>query len=175
MGESVIQAHKGKNLQVRHKDTAAISIRAPHVDNAAEISAVIELAAKFHQGSTYNNLPFSKEKIEKLLHTFADKPNAYIRIAETNGVIEGGMICMAFSPPWSDALVAQDIGLYVTPSRRGSRIAAMILEDMHKWAQGIGVKELWLGVTSGIADEAAGRLYEHFGFKIQGTLYRKVL
>ncbi len=53
-------------------------------------------------------------------------------------------------------------GLYVTPSERGTKTAARLVEAVGEWARTLGAAQLYLHVTSSVARARA--FYEKMGF-----------
>ena len=161
--------------QTAAQSELSIIIRPLNIEDENEMTRVLDIAESFHAESEFSYHPFSRQKVERLLQSLSKQQSGYVRIAEIDGMIEGGMVCLINEPYYSEAAIVQDMGLFINPSKRGNRVAAMLVEDMIKWSIQNNASEVWLGVTAGIENEAAGKLYEHFGFEGRGTVYRKVL
>jgi GNAT superfamily N-acetyltransferase len=54
-------------------------------------------------------------------------------------------------------------GMYVTPSARGSGVAALLVAAVEEWARGEGARELFLQVGSSVARARA--FYSKMGFE----------
>jgi GNAT superfamily N-acetyltransferase len=61
-------------------------------------------------------------------------------------------------------------GMYVTPSARGSDVAAQLVEAVSEWARAQGAKSLYLHVTESVARARA--FYEKMGFRLNGESIR---
>lgn len=151
-------------------------LRPINTNDQTEIARIIDLAEAFHEQSDFKNLTFSRQKISDLLITLSAHHGraTYAKVAEIDGEVVGGMFTVLVAPHYSEDEVIQDYGVYVDMTKRSSRIGFALVEDMLKWAASSRAKEIWLGETAGIETEAVRRLYEHFGFKQQGTLYRRI-
>lgn len=152
-------------------------LRPININDITEINRLIDLAEAFHAQSAFKNLTFSRCKVFDLIMdlTLLCPTKAYIHVAEKDGQIIGGMFAVVSTPHYSNDSVIQDYGIYVDPAQRSSRVGFMLINDMLRWAATLSVKEIWLGETAGIETEAVRRLYEHFGFKQQGILYRRIV
>lgn len=152
-------------------------LRPINTDDPAEIARITDLAEAFHEQSDFKNLPFSRQKVSGLIIALSahNGRDAYAKVAEIDGEVVGGMFAMLMAPHYSEDEVVQDYGVYVDMTKRSSRIGFALVEDMLKWATSSRAKEIWLGETAGIETEAVRRLYEHFGFRQQGTLYRRII
>ena len=154
-----------------------MQLRPVNVQDPHEVARIVDLAEAFHELSDFRNLPFSRQKVHGLIIALSSNHprHAFAKVAEIDGEVVGGMFAMLMEPHYSECSVVQDYGVYVDMTKRSSRIGFALVEDMLKWATSSIAKEIWLGETAGIEAEAVQRLYEHFGFRKQGTLYRRII
>lgn len=154
-----------------------MQLRPVNAQDPQEVARIVDLAEAFHEQSDFRNLPFSRQKVTGLIIALSahHSRDAYAAVAEQDGEVVGGMFAMLMAPHYSEDEVVQDYGVYVDLTKRSSRIGYTLVEDMLKWATASRAKEIWLGETAGIEAEAVQRLYEHFGFRKQGTLYRRII
>lgn len=152
-------------------------LRRLNIHNCAEIDKIADLAEMFHAQSRFKNLTFSRQKVCGLLIGLGQCSPliAYTNVVEIDGEIVGGMFAALQTPHYSDDAVIQDYGIYVDPTKRSSRIGYTLVNDLIEWAKSSNACEIWLGESAGIEPEAVRRLYEHFGFTQQGTLYRRMI
>lgn len=93
----------------------------------------------------------------------ADEAGAAIR------VLAGYLTTLYFAP----VPVALDACFYVRPDRRGLPAAKHLLAMFEAWARERGAAYVLLGVTSGVADDRAIRLYQRLGYRIMGAILGK--
>jgi len=89
------------------------------------------------------------------------------RNASVVGMISGGLNDEYPGTRWM-------YGMYVTPSARGSGVAALLVAAVEGWAREEGASELFLDVTSSVARARA--FYTKMGFALTGerhTMTRK--
>jgi GNAT superfamily N-acetyltransferase len=93
--------------------------------------------------------------------TVAAKWNYYL--AECDGAVVG----MA-SGGYNDSHPGTHwlFGMYVTPSARGTGVAAQLVDAISEWARGDGARSLYLHVTESVARARA--FYEKMGFQLNG-------
>jgi len=74
-----------------------------------------------------------------------------------------------------DEPVVNDDLLFVKASHRGGTVAIRMVRGLERWASARGAREVFLGVSTGIAVERTGRLYQRLGFRHVGGVYSKQL
>jgi GNAT superfamily N-acetyltransferase len=96
-------------------------------------------------------------------------------VYERQTVIAGAMLGFISEYYFSRDVFAADLYLYVAPECRrglmGGTIARRLFERYRDWAMARGVREVRTGVSTGIAIEAAHRLYLALGMTHIGGLY----
>lgn len=154
-----------------------MQVRPFNHDNPKEADRVRELARSFFEESDFRNRKYNEDKFNHIIHSakILGDNVAFFYVIEANDEVHGGMIAFADAQIPFDDLIVQDAGFFIAPEYRKGIGAYRIVEKLLGWSKEINAAEVCVGVTAGIDDEAAARLYEHFGFNPQGTLYRKVL
>lgn len=141
----------------------------------ADIPAMLELGEAMHRESPkFAGVAWSNAKTGELLETLINGVDGLALVAEVDGVIVGGFLGGIFEHFFSFERYAQDYALFVAPDRRGALVGKQLLERFKAWARDRGVPAE-LGISTGIAVEQTGRLFEACGFERYGYLYREAV
>lgn len=135
-----------------------------------DLPVLIALGESMHQESRFRSILFVPEKLEITLRSLMQSGGCVL-VAEQSGKIVGGFaggVCEYF---FSNEKMAGDLALFVDPDRRGGIIAAALIKRFIEWSRDSGVKNVELGVSTGVHPEATGALFERLGFARQGGLY----
>lgn len=141
----------------------------------SDINEMVELGAMMAEEGAYHALQYSRDKTRLLgarILNDVKEEEFFAHVARIDGLIRAMMIAQLMPFYFSDQLIAQDLLLYVHPDFRGGTSAPRLLKNYIRWAKARGAAELCLGVTAGIANETAGRLYRANGFEHVGHIYK---
>lgn len=132
----------------------------------ADVAALVDLARAMHaESTTHRRLSFNSAKVAQLFASMIGCPlRALVIVSDTAGVIDGGALAQIDEHFFSDDLVAQEMAVYVVPSKRGTLRAARLVAAIDAWARAMGAKLLQAGCTTGNSAERTIELYEHLGF-----------
>lgn len=133
----------------------------------------VELGRVMHKTSVYAFLPFSEDKARMLAIRCANDPNHFGVVVEREGVVVGMLGAYVTEYYFSTAKIVQDLLVFVEPTRRGGAAAMLLISALLDWAKQAGASEVCLGVTAGINNAAAEKLYEHVGFARIGSIFKK--
>jgi len=103
----------------------------------------------------------------KILQIHNNK-NAVIIIAIENNTIVGFISGFAHEYFFSNRLRVSDLGFYVKPEYRGSRVSLKLLKELENWAKNLGIEDLHLGQTTAINMDKTKQFYERLGYKTVG-------
>jgi GNAT superfamily N-acetyltransferase len=133
---------------------------------------LLGFAEAMHAASPrYRRLKFSPEKMEQTLRFLLDDGVGFLRVAVADGIGCIGVMAGMLSEHWMSAdSIATDLALFVMPGARGMGAADALVQEFKTWANGRGAVWPQVGVSAGIADAEAVRLYERNGFKQCGVL-----
>lgn len=104
------------------------------------------------------------DKIRKLILS----PKTLTLIACDGNKIVGFTAGVVHENLFNDRVRVSDIGVFVLPEYRASRIARDLIEHLEKWAKKQGASEIWLGQTTGDNPNAVVRYYNRLGYKTKG-------
>lgn len=131
----------------------------------------IELGRAMHSESSFASHPFVPAKIRQLSDQCLNNPNYVCFVAKREDALIGLMVGLKCEHYFSDHSYAADLALYVLPPYRGSTAAVRLVSQFIHWATQVGCQEIRCGVTAGINDAMADKLYKRFGFEFAGSLY----
>ncbi|MEX2649059.1 MAG: GNAT family N-acetyltransferase [Alphaproteobacteria bacterium] len=141
---------------------------------SADIPALIELGARFHAESRYKALPYDRGALRARLEDAVVRPmDHFVAVADEAGALVGVLAGLLTAFPFAPVPIAIDACFYVRPDRRGVPAARHLLAMFESWARERGAACVLLGVTSGVADERAIRLYQRLGYQLTGAILGK--
>lgn len=139
----------------------------------ADLAAMLALGAQMHAESPrFELLHYDETKVEALLYNAMSDPAYFLMVAEQKkGDIVGGFLGFA-APMWFSAdEVAADLALFIKQDRRGSMAAVALVRAFIAWARAREVKQINLGISTGVKVEQTADLYKALGLKMYGYLF----
>ena len=106
-------------------------------------------------------------KKQKILQLFKN-PNAVAFLALENNQIVGFISGLVHEYFFSNRKRVSDLGFFVLPEYRGSRVALKLVKLLEAWAIEKNANELHLGQTTGLEIDKTKKFYERLGFKTVG-------
>jgi len=141
---------------------------------ADDVDYVIDLGIEMHEESRYSRFKLDIYKCKILFYEIVDNPELYFGwVAEHDGKIQGFMAGYISEFYFGNEKIAQDLSLFVRKDRRGCMAAVNLIKKYEDWARKNGADEIQLGVSTGINEDRTSKLYEKFGFKASGTIFKK--
>ena len=104
---------------------------------------------------------------QKILQLFKN-PNAVAFLALENNQIVGFISGIVHEYFFSNRKRVSDLGFFVLPEYRGSRVALKLVKLIESWAIEKKAEELHLGQTTGLDIDKTKKFYERLGFKTVG-------
>ena len=123
-----------------------------------------EIVCKMVAESEFSYVVPEKQKILQLFKN----PNAVAFIALENNQIVGFISGIVHEYFFSNRKRVSDLGFFVLPEYRGSRVALKLVKLLEAWAIEKNANELHLGQTTGLDIDKTKRFYERLGFKTVG-------
>jgi len=68
-----------------------------------------------------------------------------------------------------------DFGLFVRPPWRGHRAAIVLVHRMEEWAEGRGLTDIQMGISTGVHLDSTSLFYERLGYHECSRTFRKCL
>tara|TARA_R110002020_G_scaffold108418_1_gene251298 strand:- start:1215 stop:1664 length:450 start_codon:yes stop_codon:yes gene_type:complete len=128
-----------------------------------DVSGMITVVKEAHSKSVSNVVPLDSETLRKNMQVCVLSPEHFVLVVELDGEVEGLFIGVTHQLWYSRKKQASDLFFYVT--EKGTGWGARLMRRFITWAKGNrGVKEIMLGINSGIGDsERTRKLYERMG------------
>lgn len=138
----------------------------------ADVPTLVELGRLMHAESpVFNRIRYWPEKVGKQIASLIEAEYGFVRVAERGGRIVGGMVGFVL-PEWcSFDLVAHEMALYTSQDARGGVLGAALIKQFKAWSLEQGAVYGTLGISTGVAVEQTGRLYESQGARRVGAIY----
>lgn len=139
-----------------------------------EADACVELA-RMQTAETLPHIPFCEEKARETFQRYLDTANPTIFVCEGAGrSVIGMLIATMSSYAFATGLCVNQEVLYVHPDHRHSRAAVRLIEHFSEWADRLGAREVFTGVSNGVQAERVSRLFERCGFSPVGSYLRRI-
>lgn len=140
----------------------AVTLRTATEDDIPEI---VRVGRIMHFESRYSRMDYNPEKVADLLRTII--PQGLTFMAEDEGETVGMFLGFATEHFFGNDLASYDLVAYTLPERRG-RIGVLLIREYVRRAKALNVKDICIGVTTGIDSERTSRFYEKLGFSRVG-------
>lgn len=140
---------------------------------ADDLGALVELSRQMHAESPrFRRLRFDADKMRATAAGLVASPHGFAWVVEADGMVIGGLLAMVCEHWCSSDKVAVDYGLYVKPGARGAGNDAVALAKQYAaWAREQGAVWPQAGITAGIGDAAAEKVYRYAGGQQVGTIW----
>ena len=136
---------------------------------------VLALAREMHAESvSHKDMPLDEVKLLgqlKASHTLPD--TVYFKLCVRNDEVLGGFFGQISGVYFGSAKAAKDLAWFVKRNHRGSIAALLLVADFEAWGVSHGVKDFFLGQSTGVNIETTRALYEHLGYTVVGVNTRK--
>lgn len=130
----------------------------------SRLDEFFEIVCKMVAESEFSYVVPEKQKILQLFKN----PNAVAFLALENDQIVGFISGLVHEYFFSNRKRVSDLGFFVLPEYRGSRVALKLVKLLEAWAIEKNANELHLGQTTGLDIDKTKRFYERLGFKTVG-------
>lgn len=130
-----------------------------------DVPDVMVMGAKFiDESPLYRTLKFNKSRSEKQIRSYIPETGREIPrigfVAHGEGDLLGFIFAKAFIHPFLDAVVAQDVLLYVDGPARHRRVGSALIAAFTRWArEDVHAQIIMLGSSSGINAKNADEFY----------------
>lgn len=135
----------------------------------ADIPVLVEMGREMHSESRFARYNFNPQKYAVLLQTVI--PQGLTFVAEEEGKVVGAFVGGIAPHFFGDDLFAYDFLTYVAPAHRGKATGVRLIKRYINIAKAMGIEDIHVGVSAGIATERTARLYEMLGFVCIGGGY----
>ncbi len=129
-----------------------------------DVPRILDLGEQMHAESPrYGRLTFSRLAAEAQIKALIGG-HGVVLVAEVDGAIVGGIMCV-MGPHWASLdYVATELCLFVLPMHRVGSVGLKLVSAFRQWAYDEGAVMAVAGVSTGINHEGCAKLYERAGF-----------
>ena len=129
-----------------------------------DVSKIVELCKKAHEESKITTAPLDPKTLRTNVQICVLSAEHLVLVVEIDDNIEGMIIGVTHQLWYSRKKQATDLFFYTSKSIRGDGWGAKLMRRFISWAkENSGVKEIMLGVSSGIETDRTKTLYERMG------------
>jgi GNAT superfamily N-acetyltransferase len=138
---------------------------------AEDFDTLNKMGSDMCNESSYKVMKYDFGKVANLFANVVESDSLLGLVTESGGEITGFMMAFAEEHYFSRDMVSCDLMLYVKPDCRGGTHAYRMLSAYIQWAKSKGVKDIRIGITTGLNEEKTARLYNKCGFERCGSLF----
>jgi len=142
-----------------------------------DLTAYNELLKDFHKASPMDGVvEFSPAGCLQFLNTSVTNESVLLLVAEIDneivGVTAAVLYPMYFNP---NALVAQELWWWLTPTARGSGAGNLMFKELEQWSKNKGASVLFMIALEDERANAMEKVYARAGFKPMERTFSKEL
>ena len=127
------------------------------------------MALEFLEQQYAEHLSGNRQALTEMFETLMERPAGCVIVAETDGVLAGGICGHVYRHPMSGNLVASEVGWWMDPHKRGAGMR--VLRAFEAWARAHGAEAIQM-----IAPNArVGSFYARLGYRLAETTYQRRL
>lgn len=137
-----------------------------------DIDVVVEMA-RMNMAETRSELVFDEHLCRETFYQYLDTAKPTIFVVEDRRAVIGFLLADFYGYRAATGLFTVQEVLFVSPAKRGTRAAVMLMKHLIAWSKQLGAKEIIGGNDNGFNSERTARFLEHFGFKRVGIAMRR--
>ena len=141
----------------------------------ADIPQITRLGRLMHDESQYSYLHFSPDKVIAKCNDALVNPQIQCWVTVKDETVTGMMAGQVFEYEFGQSLIASDILVFVSPEHRGGTAFLRLVKEYIEWSKSLGAELIFLNQTTGVNQEATGKLYQRIGFDPVGGMYVMII
>ena len=149
------------------------TIEVTEPDDEQLLDAVRLGEAMWSESPVYGGMKQDIAKMIEFAYNARASDHSFFNVVTVDNSCYGFMIGERAPYGFHDSEFAYDRLLYVTPTRRGSVAARMLIQAFEDWCKLHGVGRIMLGVTTGVHAAQTEKFYNKLGYQTIGTLTMK--
>jgi len=114
---------------------------------------------------------WDRDKTIEFLKNALVSPQYQIFVSETDGEVNGGIVCAITSLLMSHTTVASELVWFVSKEARGKPSSIKLVKRFESWAKENGAQYVFMGDITQVGD--LGNLYKRMGYHAVETAYMK--
>jgi GNAT superfamily N-acetyltransferase len=142
--------------------------RLANLADMAEVSEMARGAAEHRPSRVFNELRFRATFVDYLT-----KASPVFWVTEDASGLTGFLLGDYAVHRGFDGLFVQQEVLFVKPEKRGTRAAALLMNELIRWAEAIGANEIIGGNENSFQTEQTAKFLAKLGFKCVGLAMRR--
>jgi GNAT superfamily N-acetyltransferase len=142
--------------------------------NEGDWAHILPVARQLHEESWFRNFDFDPDMARQFFDACLFDPMFFAIVAEQEGVIAGFFVAAATRHIFGRDLYACDMLFYLAPEHRSGMTAARMIRAYEAWCRIKKVKEIHIGVSSGISTERTAEFYRRMGYGDPLMAFRKL-
>jgi L-amino acid N-acyltransferase YncA len=136
-------------------------------------NAVVELA-RIDVAETLPHLDFDESITRATFHRYLEQADPTIFVAVDDGVVIGFLMALMQGYAFTSGLFTVQEVLFVSPVKRGTRAATLLMREFTRWSDQLGARENIGGNSNKFRSERTSRFLSHFGFEQVGYSMKRV-
>ena len=129
-----------------------------------DVSKIVDLCKEAHEESKITTAPLDPKTLRTNVQICVLSAEHLVMVVEVDDKIEGMIIGVTHQLWYSRKKQATDLFFYTSIRIRGDGLGAKLMRRFIGWAkENPGVKEIMLGVSSGIETDRTKTMYERMG------------
>lgn len=120
------------------------------------------------------HVPFSADRVRETFRSYLADAHPTIFVVEHERRLIGFLNATISTYTFADGHYTTQEVLFVTPEKRGTRAAALLLREFVQWSDRLGALENTGGNDNGLFTEQTSRLLMKFGFEHVGHFMRRI-
>jgi len=134
----------------------------------------VELA-RLQTAETLPHMPFDERRARQTFTKYLTTANPTVFVCEDDNRRLAGFLIATWSEyAFTTGICVNQEVIYVRSENRGSRAAARLIRSFNEWADRLGAREVFTGITNGFKAERTARLFERFGYTPVGVYLRRI-
>lgn len=131
--------------------------------------------ARIGHAESWPDKEFREHKVRAIFGRYLAQAHPTIFVVVDRGALIAFLNCTISEFPSADGLYTTQEILFVTPAKRGTRAAALLLREFTRWSDEIvGAEESTGGIDNALTPERTARFLQRFGFEEVGFFMRRV-
>lgn len=120
------------------------------------------------------HIAFIEQRVRETFQRYLKTARPTFFFAEQEGRVVGFMQAGICGYDFADGIFTTQDVLFVHPDKRGSRAAALLMENFVSWSDELGALENRGGNDNGLTSERTARFLGRFGFENVGYFVRRI-
>jgi len=140
----------------------------------SDISSIVDMA-RANRDETCPDEDFDADMVRGTFVRYLKTASPTFFVVEDRGAVIAFLQCYMFGYDYRAGLYTVQKVLYVTPEKRGTRAAVLLIKHLIQWSQQLGADRIEGGNDNSFQSERTAKFLSHFGFEQVGFAMRKKL